>query len=235
MYRFLKSINNTDWVAEALAERFDQSIFDIMPDDSLIYGGSIRDILAGLPMKGDLDIALPSTKLANVKQILSDHPKWVEVVEDNTKPVEIEAPEETPDPAEPAVYDEVVEITSSPSGITFAEVTKNKVYKKETKIEDIANFVGPNGVEMQLISAGHSDGPLKNVSYSVVELIRKVDVVCCGVVMDKRGRVFEALDGAFEDCLNKVLRFNKLIIKTASMDCLMRRIEKLEKREHNGC
>ncbi len=42
--------------AEIIAERFDDAL-DLMHNDALVYGGAIRDIAAGLPILGDLDIA----------------------------------------------------------------------------------------------------------------------------------------------------------------------------------
>ena len=236
MYKFLKEIEHTNWVVEVLIERFDQSIFEIMPDSALIYGGAIRDILAEQPLQGDLDIAIPSIRMADVRHKLSDHPKWTEVVK-NVKAIKTEEPQnvhpmpvDVPEPQNAGYYPSYdVEITSIPGEIEVNEVPND--YKKEKVIENVRSFVGVNGAEIQLISAKcDNNAPLKNESYAVIELIKKVDMICCGVVMDKRGKVFEALDGAFDDCLNKSLRFNRLIIRTAALDNIEARVKKLEKR-----
>ena len=59
--------------------------------------------------------------------------------------------------------------------------------------------------------------------------LNNVDIICCGLVMDVNGEIFEVLDNAHNDCLNRILRLNKFS-RTINVDFLQKRIDKLSKR-----
>ncbi len=40
---------------ELISEKFDNAL-ELADKDALVYGGAVRDLVAGLPLKGDLDI-----------------------------------------------------------------------------------------------------------------------------------------------------------------------------------
>jgi hypothetical protein len=53
-----------------------------------------------------------------------------------------------------------------------------------------------------------------------------VDIICCGMIMLYDGRVFEAVPGAYQDCIDGVLRINKSS-DTIYLDAIGTRVEKL--------
>lgn len=56
---------------------------------------------------------------------------------------------------------------------------------------------------------------------------RAVDFVCCGVMMTRRGSIFELIKGAVEDCSKRVLRRTKI---ECAPETTMGRIKKLVNR-----
>jgi len=64
------------WILECLDEKFDDAI-SLLSNSCLIYGGAIRDLLSGLPIGGDLDIAVPHKEYNNLRKIFSDSVRWV--------------------------------------------------------------------------------------------------------------------------------------------------------------
>ena len=64
------------WILECLDEKFDDAI-SLLPNSCLIYGGAIRDLLAGLPIGGDLDIAVPHMEYNALRQVFDDSVRWV--------------------------------------------------------------------------------------------------------------------------------------------------------------
>ena len=51
----------------------------------------------------------------------------------------------------------------------------------------------------------HTGDPLEDA----LTIVRAVDLKCCGIAMDKFGRLLEAVEGGFEDCKSRILRINK--------------------------
>ena len=60
-----------------------------------------------------------------------------------------------------------------------------------------------------------------------ISIAEEVDFICCGLVMNKEGEISEILNGAYDDCKNKVLRLND---KATIMGNLKKRIDHLTKR-----
>jgi hypothetical protein len=80
--------------------------------------------------------------------------------------------------------------------------------------------------QVQLITSKYrSKDSLQNSIY----IARMVDIVCCGVIMLSDGRVFEAIPGAYQDCIDGVLRVNNGA-DTIFLDALEQRVDKLVKR-----
>ncbi len=79
---------------------------------------------------------------------------------------------------------------------------------------------------VQLIVSKHqSKSKIERSMY----IARMVDIVCCGVVMLHDGRVFETLPGAYQDCLDGILRIN-YDSNTIYLKTLQSRVNKLVKR-----
>ncbi len=64
------------WALACLEERFDDAIL-ILNEGCLIYGGAIRDIIADMPIHGDLDIAIPYNQYQNIMRKFDNSPRWV--------------------------------------------------------------------------------------------------------------------------------------------------------------
>lgn len=61
---------------EHIEEKFPDAL-NLIPDTCFIYGGAVRDILADLPILGDLDIAVPSNDLDIIISRFLDSPRWI--------------------------------------------------------------------------------------------------------------------------------------------------------------
>lgn len=68
---------DVDFIYEMIVERFDDAI-DLMTSCSFIYGGAIRDPLAGLPLEGDLDITTTSHDHYIYENFIGST-RWVEI------------------------------------------------------------------------------------------------------------------------------------------------------------
>jgi len=64
------------WVIEALEEKFDDAL-SLLPPVCGIYGGALRDLLAGLPIEGDLDVGIPYNYLIEVMNNFDESARWV--------------------------------------------------------------------------------------------------------------------------------------------------------------
>jgi hypothetical protein len=72
---YLKEIPGLEWVREVISERF-QNATEIMTPRSVIYGGAIRDAIAGIELVGDLDIAVPKQDKKDIVNRFLEDPRW---------------------------------------------------------------------------------------------------------------------------------------------------------------
>jgi len=191
------------WLIEVIAERFDYSAINAMTEDSLIYGGAIRDALAGIPLEGDLDIVLPPHSLLEITRLLDSSSKWTRV----SGGPKIESCG-------------IVEIVR--------ETSTN--YPQSLNIQSIVTYRNVNDATLQIVMPNNKASFGNSSMDSSYELISSVDIVCCGLAMDREGKIFEILEGAHHDCQNRILRFNERVIASISIDKLSERIKKLEDR-----
>lgn len=66
------------YALEVIGERFD-GVLDILPSGSFIYGGVVRDLIASMPLEGDLDVALIAEKYQYTYNMLSNSPRWIQI------------------------------------------------------------------------------------------------------------------------------------------------------------
>jgi len=71
-----KEITNTGWVNEKISEIFDDAT-EMMSENSIIYGGAIRDALAGMTLSGDIDIAVSTKEYDSVVAKFRSSVKWI--------------------------------------------------------------------------------------------------------------------------------------------------------------
>lgn len=263
---YMREINKP-WLAEIIMERFGTTPFNLMGERCLIYGGAVRDALAGLPLLGDLDIATPQEAFSSVFSNFNKSVQWTKTNcsrkkqersnEFRTPPLPGERAEEVvekaPMPVDPAgapVTFAPARVTRSTSATTNrAESTRESApimtekyrrfrafveryhqsqtsesggYGNNRRILGTACFVGVGGAVVELIK-------MKNLDDLPGAIAREVDMVCCGLTMDNKGRVFEVVEGAEEDCERKVLRVSESAVMDSEKN-LMARVDRLEER-----
>jgi len=64
------------WALSCIEEKFDDALI-MLKNDCLIYGGAIRDIIAELPIKGDLDVAIPYNTYSNILFTFDNSSRWI--------------------------------------------------------------------------------------------------------------------------------------------------------------
>jgi hypothetical protein len=174
---YLKEVEDAGWVQEIIMEAFDGAI-ELMGETSVVYGGAVRDCLAGMDLLGDLDIAVSRPSFGGISEGFQKSTKWVP----NTEPDLNEKPSEW---AKSRNSGDLARTLAPMSGVTAFRGVSNRI--------------------VQLITTKrHTKDPFQDVLY----MARTVDIVCCGVVMAADGRVFEAVPGAYQDCKDRVLRLN---------------------------
>jgi hypothetical protein len=117
--------------------------------------------------------------------------------------------------AETGSFDEFVE--KFKRELKLREAKKSSFYETGRGRRRRENFVAVNGAVVELVCS--SQNPLDAAS--------KVDLRCCGVFMNKFGKVYEAVKGAEEDCACRTLRVT-CASNVASLEALASRIEKLK-------
>ena len=180
------------FASDLIAEKFD-NILELLHPNALAYGGAIRDITAGLSLKGDLDIVAAGADYDYCISKVSNSGKWREV---NT-------------------------VSAIVRKIKGSDYSSNKAIKKVSTFETFGNK------RVELIKAVTQLD--KHNLTATLEVIKTVDITCCGVAMDIYGNAYEILEGARQDCLDRVLKLNSLN-SDSNIENLKNRIIKLEKR-----
>jgi hypothetical protein len=183
------------WVKEVITERFDFHPIDCMTGQSLIYGGAIRDSIAGIRLQGDLDIVVSPDDFRQVVDAINNSPRWRMYGSDIPKRARRLSP------------------------------ARRSAYGEHVPLDKIVRFRNMHDVEIEVIMAKELGG--QNPEILVPEM---VDIVCCGVAMDRSGKVYEIVKGAFQDCKNRLLHFNTAVADVVDVDRMVDRIKKLERR-----
>ncbi len=186
------------WVIEHIEEKFDNAL-SLLDERCVVYGGAIRDSLAGLPIKGDLDISMPRNMFKVIQKKFMQSVRWHKNIKSLNKL-------SVSNSANPTT---VKKILSSVE--TFANIADKKIQLIAPNICDEVNI---NGIDS-----------------GIIDIVSNVDIVCCGVLTDMFGIIYEIVPGAFDDCKNKILNFNSDIKVThTSIKQLNLRITKLKQR-----
>ena len=67
---------NTPWITEALEAKFDNAI-QLLTPGCKIFGGSLRDLVADLPIEGDLDVLVPTSEFIALRKSFAESPNWI--------------------------------------------------------------------------------------------------------------------------------------------------------------
>lgn len=253
MKRFMKNVNTTG-ISEIIIERFDDAVH-LMTNNALVFGGAVRDSLANLDVAGDLDIVVSAREFRKAENILNGSVRWTRI--EDAKAIEDDSSKE-PKSVDNDIDDENEEIVEmlEPSSPVTVHSTSNKYrdysirqqiqlynfsgdlkpnkdsnnvnsdYKHSNIISSAITFKSIDGRKLHLV---RSKLDANDHLESVLDVVRKVDILCCSMVMDRDGNVYEVLEGAYRDCIDRVLRIN-YVDQYTDLNVLKSRIDKLEKR-----
>jgi len=206
------------WVAEVISERFDGAI-ELMTENSIIYGGAVRDALAGLPLLGDLDILVTDSDSECLKQAFNNSSKWIST--DSTLPITMSGKKKP--------YQSLL-----PDIESFQPVGVNMHYKnayEQPVISKVNTFQTIGGLQVQLVTFHTNEDhalPMSSITRCALYPATFVDLKCCSLVMLSNGKVFETVKGSYQDCIDRVLRTH-IINKNLDLDIFTKRVIKLEK------
>jgi len=209
------------YLIEIVAERFDNAL-ELIGQHSLLYGGAVRDIIAGLPIEGDLDVAVNNFAYAQVLANFFSSPKWIKVGRDGKAEIPKLKPLSIKKGGRPeAVINKYANIPTTSYS--------NNPYKDITSIMQTVSFETFDNARVQLVQAVPGTDERKDPLQSPLSLARGADIRCCSLAVNYLGKVFELVDGAYVDCKDRVLVINK-IEDPNRFNNLEARIKKLEER-----
>lgn len=177
---------NVSWAMEVLSESFDNAEC-LMTGNSLIYGGAVRDVIAGMDLLGDLDIIVPAQEYMEILNNFNSSSNWV---------------------------------------ASQVDINKKIAYSNMSLISEISEFRTYNERTAQIVVANSG---IKDPVKAVLNTVRQVDIVCCGLAMTRGGKIIEVIPEAFENAKDRILKLSR-VDHTIDMENLVRRIKKLEGR-----
>jgi hypothetical protein len=201
---YLKKIDGLDWASETISERFDNAL-ELLPSSAVVYGGAIRDVIANVPLLGDLDIGIDCRYVEEASEIFRRNPRWV--------------PKDGFLASKPNLLERVLERRT----LEVGRSSSKSLALAAAPMSAIVIFENIDGQIAQIMTSKADRGdPFLNAIY----LGQTVDIVCCGMIVDMSGTVYEAVPGAYDDCKNKILRLNESS-DTIYYDALQDRVNKL--------
>jgi hypothetical protein len=181
------------FATDMIAEKFDD-ILELISPNAFVYGGALRDIVAGLTLEGDLDIVAAGKDYDLCIMNIGNSGKWR---------------------------------SKHKSVNTIIKNIRQPTYASNKAINRVSTFETFGNRQVEIIEA---KVPFpENYITAALEVIKTVDIRCCGIAMDRYGNVYEMLKGARQDCLDRVLKLNNLN-SNSNIENLKNRIAKLEKR-----
>lgn len=198
---YLQEIKNTEWVVELISEQFDDAM-NMMTPNSVIYGGAVRDCLAGKDLIGDLDIAVSASECTTMINKFVKNPKWVKIS----------------NKCSGAHYKKF--------GLVSPFFGEPQRIGASTKTPQIMTFktLGNKTVQIIILKPTGSD-PFQTVT----TMVKQVDIVCCGVILTNDNKVFEVVPNAYKECKKHVLHLNNTCY-VKDIENFKQRIEKLSER-----
>jgi hypothetical protein len=198
-------------ILEVVSEAFD-GVLNLMTPNSVIFGGVLREIIAGFGSHEFLDIVVPQNEARILINSLRTSNKWTEehIIEEYKQIAKIEKKEvvgvAVPHGAPGGVFLEEVANFSSPMSFSSKKYNGYRDYS--------SNIVAKTFVNL-------SDQKLQIITYKINELFmsdfekvtsasvaRETEFICDGLIMDVEGSLYEVIEGAKSDCLERVIRIN---------------------------
>jgi hypothetical protein len=235
--QYLKEIKRPSLI-EIVDECFD-SISTMLTANAVLYGSTVTSAIAGLPIEGDLDIAVSHLEFVEMSKNLANSAKWLQVEGDQVPEDDFSrnrgwrtaGGKPSPYPPSPNVAIGYQAGRSNPSkayGRVKASPSRNADYKDvpHLPISKLVAFKTVGGAKVQIVKSKESSGdPLEDA----LTVVRNVDFVFCGIAMDRYGRLLEVIEGAHDDCCHRIIRvaqYDPLIEPTK----FMARFDKYTKR-----
>lgn len=75
---YVIEIQDVGWISEVIAEKFDNAL-GLMSENDAVYGGAVRDAIAGIKLQGDLDIAVPASNFTDTVFTFDSDALWTPV------------------------------------------------------------------------------------------------------------------------------------------------------------
>jgi len=187
--RYLKEIDHVS-ILESIDEVFD-SATSLLTLNALMYGSTVTALIVGLPICGDLDIAVSNQEYMKLCQNFASSVKWVQI-----KGKRI-AERSTSGHGSDSVR--AFNLTSHNSGNEKSPYAK----AKHLPVSKTATFQSLNNNRVQIIESKSMTGDRLE---DALEIVRKVDFTFCGMAVDRYGRMLETIAHAYDDCNQKVIR-----------------------------
>ena len=205
-------------IVEIISETFDDVLNHMLPG-MLVFGGALRDIIAGFGLHHDLDIATSSLKGKEFIHYLETSSKWMEecVITQYKEQAKV---------MESKILD-IISPHSMENGML--DLNRNFSYNTKSRYGNALNvrtFINFSGQKLQIITSKSDLFTLKENPPIIIA--KTVDFICCGLIMDTDGNVYEVIEGAKNDCVEKILRVNKNV--NVKFHSLSKRIEKFTAR-----
>lgn len=190
-----------------IIESISDDLLNILSDKSLafLYGGITRDIVAGMKLLGDIDVV--SNNAFPIVNSIDESERWLRK----------------------SAEENVFETRK------YKQASNNKL--------SLTSYINTYGYELQIIQYPiqqaydpvqgryRNQSSDKTTSTDVLRTIAEhVDLRCCCLVMWPDGRIAELVEGAENDCVDKILHLNPCCNKSLDPDRLEERILKLTDR-----
>jgi len=182
-YKFyLKEIEHAS-ILETIDEVFNGASALLTPN-AVMYGGAVNAVIAGLPIEGDLDIAVSNQEHMTLCKNFASSTKWIQ----------------TEGSAIPERNNSRPRLTWTSPPISHSNPYSRA---KNMPISKIVSFQTTNNAVVQILESKFMTGDLLE---DALEIVRRVDFACCGMAVDRYGRMLETIPGAYSDCRQRVLR-----------------------------
>jgi hypothetical protein len=191
--KYLKEIDHVS-VLETVDERFN-GISALMTKNAVLYGSTVTGLLTGLPIVGDLDIAVSTNEYRSMIGNVAGSVKWIQT---DGKTVSEKMS------WRPSGHDLVS--GSNPGGLVPSSEKKSYAEIKHLPVSNVVTFETINEARVQVMESKTQTGDTLEDS---LEIVRKVDFIFCGLAIDRYGRVLEVLPNAYEDCIQRVIRMSE--------------------------
>ena len=182
---YLREIDHVS-VLESIDEIFDGAT-SLLTQNAIMYGSSVTALIAGLPIVGDLDVAVSKQEFMKLSQNFASSVKWVQV--DGT-----------------TIHERQPQDGSIPNRFTHPSLKKKSDnYRRDEHlpISNVVAFQTVNDSRVQIVESKEFTGdPFEDA----LAVLRKVDFSFCGMGLDRYGRMLETIPRAYSDCLHRIIR-----------------------------